>query len=34
MLAEDEEFDLARRFRDDNDLEAARRLGAFALCGW
>jgi RNA polymerase sigma-32 factor len=26
MLAEHEEFDLARRFRDDNDLEAARRL--------
>jgi RNA polymerase sigma-32 factor len=26
MLADGEEFDLARRFRDDNDLEAARRL--------
>ena len=26
MLAEGEEFDLARRFRDDNDLDAARRL--------
>jgi RNA polymerase sigma-32 factor len=26
MLAEHEEFDLARRFRDDDDLEAARRL--------
>jgi RNA polymerase sigma-32 factor len=26
MLAEHEEFDLARRYRDDNDLEAARRL--------
>jgi RNA polymerase sigma-32 factor len=26
MLAEHEEFDLARRFRDDNDLDAARRL--------
>jgi RNA polymerase sigma-32 factor len=26
MLADGEEFDLARRYRDDNDLEAARRL--------